>query len=158
MRRKEEGERKFSWAPQRDDSVLDFDQIETFGGSGGTCGTAVAGLHYGQDIGRADASLSNEEEGSDEVADQVGEEAPAADAVDKLFGMACEALFVDGADVGDVLELGAGICGVGLSAAQGAVGIDGGKGGKVVFAGDERSSLLHGRLIQGIGVVGDVSR
>ena len=47
----------------------------------------------------------------------------------------------------------AGACGK----AQGAVGIDGGKGGEVVLAGDERGGLLHGVLIQRIGVVGDVA-
>ena len=39
----------------------------------------------------------------------------------------------------------------------GAVGIDGGKGGEVVFTGDQGGGLLHGCLIQRIGMVGDVA-
>jgi hypothetical protein len=138
-------------------SVLDFDEIEAFRRSSGAGGTTVAGFEDGEDIGGGDAPLADEEEGSDEVADHVVEEAAAADDIDEFFGAALEARLVNGADVGGVEEISGVFSALGLGEAEGTFGIDGGKRGEIVDSGDESGSLLHGVLIQGIGVVGDVT-
>ena len=137
--------------------VLDFDEVEALGRSGGTGGAAVAGFEDGEDVGGGDAALADEEEGSDKVADHVVEEAAAANDVDEFFGAALEVRLVDGADVGGAAEIGGVFTAPGLGEAEGAFGIDGGKGGEIVDSGDESGSLLHGVLIQGIGVVSDVT-
>ncbi len=133
-------------------SVLDFDQIKAIRGGGCAGGAAVARLEDREDVRGRDASLAGEEKCANEVADHVVKEAVAADDVDELFGVTLKARFVNGADIGGGLESGGG-----FGKAKGAVGIDSGKGGEIVLSGDQSGGLLHGRLIQWIGVVSDVA-
>ena len=135
--------------------ILHLDEVETFGGCGGTGGAAVPGGKNGGDVRRGDGSLAYQQESADEVADHVVEESVAANDIEEFVGVALEAGLVDDADVGGAALV---VCGgFGFSKAEGAVGIDGGEGREVVFSSDEGGGLLHGVLIERIGVVGDVA-
>lgn len=94
------------------------------------------------------------EEGSDQVADHVVEKSVAADLVDEQVGFFCPCGREDGPDI--VLASRRG----GLACSE--VGIGGGKGCKVVFANDERCSVLHlvyvERPVEGVDVAREPRR
>ncbi len=80
-------------------------------------------------------------EGADDVADHVFEEAVAADGVDEEVALAFEVGIEDAADFG----------------LAGAFFVFGGEGGEVMAAFEDFGAFEHPGLIEGVGVVVDVA-
>ena len=137
--------------------VFDLDEEEAFCGCCGAGGVSVSG---GEDLGDGvggDATGSGFDEGADEIANHVVEEACACDAVDEEGVVAAPGGLVNGAMAGG---RGSGFGSRrrlrGFHGSGGQVGVVGGEGGEVVGAADVVCGVLEGGEVEGKVAVPDV--
>ena len=110
------------------------------------------------DGGGVDVAAAGVDEGADEIADHVMEEAVAGDGVDEEIVTLLPGGVVDGADGGEGVGVGAAVAGAGEFGAGGEVGVGGGEGGEVVNAEDGGGGGLEDGEVEGVMAVPDVGR
>ena len=94
--------------------VFHLYEEEAAGGSGGAGGAAVTGGEDGGDGVGGDAMGGGFDEGADEVADHVVEEAVAGDGVDEEIVALLPGRAMDGADGSERVWVGAAVAGAGV--------------------------------------------